>query len=392
MDIHTLHVEHVVLLTVYTLLVLANSWAHRGVRGIRWFFLYNLFALLGAGSVALRGRIPDFLSIVGGDMFVVTGYFLLFLALAAMFGRKSRQIYLQVFLVLVATVATVETGYIHPDTKARLIAYSSILLCQQAQIAFFLFRRDVDEDHVAGNSMGLIMVGLALSNLIRVVGVTFQGAPQDYLRSGDFLAWIVILNSCLQCGAMVAYVWMTASLLRRDLEVQASTDPLTGLLNRRAFEQAAERALVACREANVPFAAIIIDLDDFKAINDTYGHRYGDETLISVARALGAGMRKNDLLARVGGDEFAVVLPQTTAAEADEIAERLRHAIEGTERPAHGAQSTLTASFGVAVKQNSNDSWDHLMMRCDQALYAVKRVGGNLVQRDLQWSSALPTA
>jgi diguanylate cyclase (GGDEF)-like protein len=101
-------------------------------------------------------------------------------------------------------------------------------------------------------------------------------------------------------------------------------------------------------------------------------------------------MRKNDLLARVGGDEFAVVLPQTTAAEADEIAERLRHAIEGTERAAEGAQSKLTASFGVAVKQNSNDSWDHLMMRCDQALYSVKRVGGNLVQRDLHWSSALP--
>jgi diguanylate cyclase (GGDEF)-like protein len=324
-------------------------------------------------------------------MFVVVGYFLLFLALAALFGRRSRQIYLQVFLVLVAAVATVETGYIHPDTKARLIAYSTILLCQQVQIAFFLFRRDIDELHVAGNSMGLIMVGLALSNLIRVVGVAYNGVPQDYLKSGDFLAWIVILNSCLQCGAMVAYVWMTASLLRRDLEVQASTDPLTGLLNRRAFEEASERALVACREANVGLAAIIIDLDDFKEINDTYGHRYGDETLISVALALGAGMRKNDLLARIGGDEFAVVLPQTTAAEADEIAERLRHAIEGTERLPEGARSTLTASFGVAVKQNSTDSWDELIMRCDRALYSVKRVGGNLVQRDLDWPSGLFT-
>jgi diguanylate cyclase (GGDEF)-like protein len=113
--------------------------------------------------------------------------------------------------------------------------------------------------------------------------------------------------------------------------------------------------------------------------------------LISVALALGAGMRKNDLLARIGGDEFAVVLPQTTAAEADEIAERLRHAIEGTERLPEGARSTLTASFGVAVKQNSTDSWDELIMRCDRALYSVKRVGGNLVQRDLDWPSGLFT-
>src|ERR1700728_2588714 len=98
MDIHTLHVEHVVLLTVYALLVLANSWVHRGMNGIRWFFLYNLFALLGAVSVALRGRIPDFLSIVVGNMFVIAGYSLLFLAVMALFRSRSRQIYLQAFL------------------------------------------------------------------------------------------------------------------------------------------------------------------------------------------------------------------------------------------------------------------------------------------------------
>jgi diguanylate cyclase (GGDEF)-like protein len=390
-DIHTLHVEHVVLLTVYTLLVLANSWVHRNTNGIRWFFLYNLFALLGAVSVALRGRIPDFLSIVVGNLLVMAGYFLLFCAVMELFRRKSRQIYLQAFLMLVGTVAMVETGYIYPDTKDRLIAFSAILLCQQVQIAIFLFRKDSGDPSIAGNSMGLIMVGLALSNLIRLVGVAYQGAPQDYLRSGEFLAWIVIVNSCLQCGAMVAYVWMTAALLRRDLEVQASTDPLTGLLNRRAFESASERAFGDCREAHLAFAAIIVDLDGFKEINDTFGHHYGDETLVSVARALAAGMRKKDVLARIGGDEFAVVLPRTTLEEAEEIAERLRHAIEKTAKAREGVGAKLTASFGVAVKQGSTDSWDQLMVRCDQALYAVKRVGGNLVQHDLRLSPGLPS-
>ena len=392
MDIHTLHVEHVVLLTVYTLLALANSWVHKGVKGIVWFSLYNLFALMGAVAVALRGWIPDFLSIVVGNVFVVLGYLLLFRAVAELFGRKSRQIYFQVFLVLAATAAMVETGYVHQDTKVRLIAFSVILLCQQVQIALFLFRRDMEELHLAGTSMGLIMAGLALSNLIRLVGVATQGAPQDYLKSGLFLAWIVILNSCLQCGAMVAYVWMTASLLRRDLEVQASTDPLTGLLNRRAFELASEKAFAACKAANDALSAIMIDLDGFKEINDTFGHYSGDKTLISVARALTAGMRKDDLLARIGGDEFAVVLPQTTQEEAEEIAERLRRAIEGSEAAREGFQTKLTASFGVSVRQTSADSWDQMMIRCDQALYSVKRLGGNLVKLDLRLSPGLPPA
>lgn len=375
---------------MYTLLVLANSWVHKGMKGIRWFFLYNLFALLGAVSVALRGRIPDFLSIVVGNMFVVAGYSLLFLSVMALFRRWSRQIYLQAFLLLAAAAAMVETGYIHPDTAKRLIVFSAILLVQQVQIALFLFRADIDNQHAAGNSMGLILIGLALSNLIRLAGVAYQGAPQDYLRSGDFLAWIVILNSCLQCGAMVAYVWMTASLLRHDLEVQASTDPLTGLLNRRAFELASERAFAACRDANLDISAIIIDLDGFKEINDTYGHHSGDEILIAVSKALVAGMRKKDVLARIGGDEFAVVLPRTTLQEAEEIAERLRIAIESTAKEREEAGVKLTASFGVAVRQSSTASWDQLIIQCDQALYSVKRMGGNLVQHELQLSPGLP--
>src|SRR6202034_276338 len=144
-------------------------------------------------------------------------------------------------------------------------------------------------------------------------------------------------------------------------------------------------------DANLDISAIIIDLDDFKEINDTYGHHCGDEILIAVSRALGAGMRKQDVLARIGGDEFAVVLPQTTLQEAEEMAERLRSAIEKTARESEGAAVELTASFGVAVRQSSTDSWDQLIIQCDQALYAVKKLGGNLVQHELRLSPGLPS-
>ena len=379
MDIHTLHVEHVVLLAVFTLLSVANSQVHKGMKGIHWFSLYNLFALLGAVSVALRGGIPDILSIVLGNMFVVVGYSLCFLSVAELVGRRNWQLYLQAVLVLVAALTMIQTGYVHPDTRNRLIAYSAVLFCQQFQIALMLLRKKIGSANIASYSMGAMLAGLALSNVIRIAGVTIQGVPQDYLKSGPFLAWIVVANSCLQCGAMVAYVWLTASLLRVVLEVQAATDPLTGLLNRRAFEAESEKKFAESRFANQPISAVIIDLDDFKVINDTFGHHSGDATLVTVAKCLQNEMRKEDLLARIGGDEFAVVLPNTSLDAAQTIAERLRLSIQQARIDVGGKQTGLTASLGVAESHGTSESWDQLLICCDHALYKVKHEGGNLV-------------
>jgi diguanylate cyclase (GGDEF)-like protein len=377
LDIHTLHIEHVVLLALYTVLTVANSWLYKGVKGIHWFSLYNLFALLGAIAVALRGQIPDFLSIVVGNLFVVAGYFLLFLSVADFFGRRAYHLCLQATLVFIAVVTMLQYGWIHPDTKLRLISYSVVLGCQQAHIAIFLSRKLDGPLRIATASIAVMLSALSFANLIRIIGVSFQGAPHNYLNAGPFLAWIVIINSCLQCGAMVAYVWMTAASLRHELEVQASTDPLTGLLNRRAIELAADRQIAACKKANAPISAIILDLDDFKLINDSFGHHCGDATLIAVASCLKHGMRKHDLLARIGGDEFAILLPHTSQEETAEIAERLRSSIDKTDIFYGEVQTKVGASFGLAQLQDPASSWEDLFMSCDKTLYEMKRARGS---------------
>ncbi len=365
------------LLVFLTLLTVANSRLSRGTKGIHWFTCYSLSAFLGALAVALRGQIPGFFSIVGGNLLVVAGYFFLFLSLADIFGFKIYHFYLHSCLLLVAVVTMLQYGFIHPDTKNRLIAYSIVLGCQQAHIALLVLRKKDDTLRMAGRTMALMLAVLTCSNFTRVVGVFYQGAPSNYLQGGPFLAWILIANSSLQCGAMVAYVWMTAALLRHDLQVQASTDPLTGLLNRRAMEVEAEREIAARKQAHTPLSAMVIDLDGFKQINDTYGHHCGDATLIAVANCLRRGLRKNDTLARVGGDEFAVLLPQTSTEEVLEIAERLRHSIEDLEIVYGQVETKVTASFGLAQAQSSGSSWESLVISCDKALYAVKKTGGN---------------
>jgi diguanylate cyclase (GGDEF)-like protein len=374
LDIHTLHVEHVVLLALYTIITIANSSLYKGVKGIHWFSLYNLAAFLGAVAVAFRGHIPDFLSIVVGNLLVVSGYLFFSISLTAIFGSKTRKgCYLQAVLCLAAIVTMLQYGWLHNDTPRRLIAYSLILGCQQAQIVIFLLRQKRAALRVPTLSMAFMLACLALANLVRITGVTIHGAPHNYLNGGAFLAWVIIVNSGLQCGAIVSYVWMTAAHLREDLEVQASTDPLTRLLNRRAIEVAAGQQILACNRSSVPISAILLDLDSFKQINDTFGHHSGDATLIAVASCLQNGLRPRDLLARVGGDEFAILLPDTSLESATTIASQLQALVSQAVISFDQTSSRVTASFGVAQLQPPASTWEQLLMSCDKSLYEAKR-------------------
>ncbi len=283
LDIHTLHVEHAVFLASYTILTVANSWLYKGTKGVYAFSLYGFFVFLGASAVAMRGHIPDLISIVLGNLFVIIGYAFLSFSLIGFLGRKTSYFYLQIFLFLIGLVTMLQYGWFHPDTGKRLIALSLVLGCQHGQIAFFLYRNRSPALRIPILSMTLMLVGLCITNIVRIVGVALHGAPHNYLNAGPFLAWILIVNSCLQVGAMVSFVWMTAAMLRGKLEVQAITDPLTGALNRRGVERAAEQSILICRKDSVPLSAVVIDLDAFKQINDSFGHHCGDAALIAVA-------------------------------------------------------------------------------------------------------------
>jgi diguanylate cyclase (GGDEF)-like protein len=164
-----------------------------------------------------------------------------------------------------------------------------------------------------------------------------------------------------------------------ELQRLASTDPLTGLLNRRRFEELAlaeiDRALRYAR----PLSLLLIDLDHFKRVNDTYGHAVGDVTLKEAARRLLVAVRSTDRVARYGGEELAVLLPETPAAEAQELAERLRRTIGGLPINHEGLDVRVTASLGVASFQAADGDIAHLINRADAALYVAKQQGRDRV-------------
>jgi diguanylate cyclase (GGDEF)-like protein len=165
--------------------------------------------------------------------------------------------------------------------------------------------------------------------------------------------------------------------LHEEVRRQATTDELTSLVNRRRFIEALATELDRTRMFDSPLSVVLADLDDFKRINDDYGHQGGDRALQSFGRLLREQVRDFDVAARLGGEEFAVLLPQTTAPAAAVVAARMLATLAESPIPvADTVEVRLTASFGIA-ESAPDQSTDELLRRADDALYAAKRAGKN---------------
>ncbi|RXF74089.1 sensor domain-containing diguanylate cyclase [Hansschlegelia zhihuaiae] len=166
--------------------------------------------------------------------------------------------------------------------------------------------------------------------------------------------------------------------LERELREIAGTDSLTGVANRRSFFERG-RALLAEDARAEELTVLMLDIDHFKAVNDGFGHAFGDEVLATVARRAGSVLRKNDFMARMGGEEFAVLLPGTGSRQAIAIAERLRRAVVHQPVTAEGASLAVTVSVGSASRLPGETEIDPMIARADEALYAAKAEGRNRV-------------
>ena len=180
-----------------------------------------------------------------------------------------------------------------------------------------------------------------------------------------------------------AVVSVENASLHEAVERQAVTDELTGLANVRAFLSTLDTEIERGRRYDTPLGLIMLDIDDFKVVNDSYGHQQGDEVLAQVAAVVRDETRELDTAARYGGEELAVVLPQTDASGAELLADRMRAAIASLQVPSVGGNGALsvTASFGVAAIPESALDRDGLIAAADAALYAAKRAGKNRVER-----------
>lgn len=297
-----------------------------------------------------------------------------------------------------------------PDTNSLAVEFAALDYTAPERNRYAYMLDGFDRDWVQADVSRRLAIYTNLAPgkyLLRLRGTNREGAvatrdlvlPVQVLPAWYQHRWVQGLAVLLALAGIFGLVrWRTAFLRRRqsDLERQvadrtadlraanerlerlAMTDPLTGCANRRHFMQrAAEMVALAIRH-DAPLSLAVLDLDDFKHINDTYGHPAGDAVLVMAGRLLTDHMRTTDLVGRVGGEEFALLMPHTGAEGAMMLTSRLRAALEAGRAPTDHGPIGVTASIGVAVLQ-PDDDLDMLYARADGALYAAKQGGRNCV-------------
>lgn len=239
-----------------------------------------------------------------------------------------------------------------------------------------------DDCPVPNEVRSLCIVPLRRSGDEAAIGAMVLGHPRrNGLAHND-------ASAAKDLGVIAAGALETAWAVREATE-RARTDQLTGLPNRRAFDEQFARFLGETDRYGGAMALVIADIDFFKRVNDTYGHEVGDRTLRAVGEGLAAERRTTDFVARLGGEEFALLLPQTDLEGAREVAERLRQRVAGLRVQTVAGEVRITSSFGVATYTARSGAGATLFARADRALYAAKHGGRDRVElaaSDAPWS------
>jgi diguanylate cyclase (GGDEF)-like protein len=378
---------------------------HRGPIG--WLQVaYLNVALLYGGWIYIAhrreaGRTPLQTSIIVGSSLAPLGGYMMYLAGRSPWGLDLGPVMMGVTVGL-GYLAVFRFGLIDLMPMARSLVFHSM---RDAVIVRDLQGRLVDFNPAARELIPCLegaKTGAEIANVLR-------GAPElaEVLLGPDgthrlalnlqgetqhFDARVFPLYRDKQrSGSAAILANITAQVrLMDELQHSAETDPLTGVGNRRSFLTNIQREYARCVRHGEPFSVAILDVDNFKTVNDVNGHHAGDSVLTIVADRILQCLRESDLLSRFGGDEFAILFPQTDAEGATEVAERIRETVAASAVDVDGERVRATVSIGVAAlcKADGGD-WEELLKQADKALYEAKARGRN---RIAEWGTRAAVA
>ncbi len=336
----------------------------------------------------LRGAVPDWASIVLANT-LLSGTFALVLAAIDQFqgrGLPWRR------MVLPVAATTLLSGVFIDDYRARLLVMGILPPLQLLLALQALWQPRLPQVRGAV----LLSVGLGLQVLLlsmRGVLVVTSSIPIEGFTRGSSMQSVVFMAAFMVVIlASLGFILMTKDRADAANRHFAAHDALTGVANRRSLIAALERDVARAVRTREPYALMMLDIDHFKAVNDTRGHLAGDQVLCHVAAMLRTRLRAQDLVGRYGGEEFLVLLPDTPLRGAMELAEVLRQAVAQTPCMHEGRALPVTVSIGVCGgRLEQGDHGDLLIHTADQALYAAKAAGRNRVEGALLPRDGPPT-
>jgi len=376
-----MNTRNLLLINTLTMLVYAAGlcalhFSYRRARGIWWFMV--AFIAAGASSALTAGHsiFSRNVHLAGGMLLLSVSLWLRHAGFAEYLHVRSRHLWAH--SVLVAGYAVFLCWAVLQDDPARgLQVLAFVLAAQTALSVEVLLRFGGEENHVLRVVTSVVIALVAVFRLVMSVVESREQAMGSGNESLVHAQWP--LNMLFSAATVFCFVGIFVSQMGLDLREIASTDALTGALNRRALDAQAAREMARCRRYGFPLSVVVMDLDHFKQLNDTHGHNAGDAALCLVVRDLQAALRSTDLLCRSGGEEFLILLPHTDHATAVHLAERLRKRVAQIAVPVEGTKIGITASLGVASWSGAGESWTTMVKRADSALYLAKNSGRNRV-------------
>lgn len=375
------------------LLVLLGSLLRSGIPGVLEWFAANAGMVVALPLILMRGRIPDALSVVAANMLMALAAVTYYAGCARFLGRPAHWLALTLSLLPLG-IALVYWRYAVDSIPVRVLVTALYSSAVCIAVALLVLRH-----RPSGRSAYPYWVTAVTALLFAVCQVargayfmTLSGVSNTLMFASTGSVILLVAGAAIMPTLSMSAMMMVHDVLLADAREAANRDFLTGALSRKGFEAVARMQLAEAGRQGLPASLLILDLDHFKSINDTLGHAGGDAVLREFVRVTQMQLRRGDVLGRIGGEEFAVLLPATELDDARRLAERLRNAV--TAQPVITATGPCSYSIsGGLAGWRSGETLDHLSTRADTALYEAKRSGRNRVCLDgaMQSANALPS-
>jgi diguanylate cyclase (GGDEF)-like protein len=359
------------------MLPLLGSLLRSGMPGVREWLAADAALILAIPLLLLRGRISDVLSIMAANaLFALAG-----VALYAGFARFLQRPTRWPLLLACAAVMVVAQAYWRygVDSTPMRVVVSTVFTASICMAVAVIVARHRNEDRARYPYVATLWVSILFAACQLARGLYFMTVD----RVPNALTFDATVNVVLLCvGAAIMPVMlmcgmmMMHSALLSNARDAVNRDFLTGALSREGFVSVARRLLAEADRRRTPLACLIVDLDHFKAINDTFGHTGGDEVLRGFVGLVRSTLRATDALGRIGGEEFAILMPGVALDHAQSLAERLRNAAMAHTVVTDKGMCRYSLSGGLAIRL-PGETLDELTMRADRALYQAKVSGRN---------------
>ena len=345
----------------------------RSIRGLGLWSAAHGWVFLSTLLFAGRGVLHDFVTIVLANLAILTGVIFYHAGLTCFFGRRPAWAR-WIVLLLVLTPFLYWSALIEPSYNARLILVCLLWAGIFLSMAWLIWRQAPRAFPSRFTVVILLLHAGVL--LLRFFSAWMPLEEEGLLTPTRVQSLYVGSNALMLLALGMGLILLAGDRLRAEFEHIASHDPLTQVLTRRVFMDACTQELARCRRHGRSMALLLLDIDHFKAINDTHGHQTGDQVLVDFSRRIAGLLRRPDLLARFGGEEFVLLLPETSQEEAVAVAERI---LARVAEPVEGLPP-ITVSIGVATNRPDEAEIDALLARADRALYKAKDEGRNRVE------------